>query len=101
MLDKKELLEAIEHLEENVRDFKDCERLASLYTIYQFKFAKREINIEPICELVVQTDNSSEFLSAVNGKQSEKVWTVLDDLMSELADKHPTLYEHTIDNILN
>ena len=100
MLDKKELLEAIEHLEDNVRDFKDCERLASLYTIYSFKFAKKDAH-EPICELIIQTDNSSEFLSAVNGKQSEKIWNVIDDLMSELANKYPVLYEHTIDKILN
>lgn len=99
MLDKRELLEAIEHLEDNVRDFKDCERLASLYTIYNFKFAKRDKN-EQICELIIQTDNSSEFLSAVNGKQSEKVWSVLDGLMDELADSNPTLYEKTIDKLL-
>ena len=100
MLDKKELIEAIEHLEENVRDFKDCERLASLYTIYQFKFAKKDKG-EPICELIIQVDANSEFLSAINGRQSEKVWNVLDDLMSELATNNPGLYERTIDKILS
>jgi hypothetical protein len=38
---------------------------------------------------------------AVNGKQSEKVWNVLDGLMDELADKDPTLYEETIDKLLH
>lgn len=99
MLDKRELLEAIEHLEDNVRDFKDCERLASLYTIYNFKFAKKDAH-EPICELIIRVEENSEFLSAVNGKQSEKVWKLLDDLMSVLADKDPTLYEKTIDKLL-
>lgn len=100
MLDKRELLEAIEHLEDNVRDFKDCERLASLYTIYNFKFAKKDAH-EPICELIIRVEEDSEFLSAVNGKQSEKVWNVIDGLMDELADKDPTLYEKTIDKLLH
>lgn len=100
MLDKRELLEAIEHLEDNVRDYKDCERLASLYTIYNFKFAKRDKN-ETICELIIRVEEDSEFLSAVNGKQSEKVWDILDGLMDELADINPMLYEKTIDKLLH
>lgn len=100
MLDKKELLEAISYCEEHVSELKDCAILASLYTIYDHKFAKKNVG-EPICELIIQVEPKSEFLSAVNGKQSCEVWNVMDGLMQYLADNNPVLYEDIMDKILH
>ena len=99
MLDKTDLIEAIGHYEDHIKDIKDCEALASLYTIYDHKYKTKDS--EPICELIIQVDNTSRFLSAINGKRSCDVWRVIDDLMSDLAEKEPVLYEQTMNRILH
>jgi hypothetical protein len=98
MLNKQELLEAIEHCEDNLHDYKDCQRLASLYTIYNHKFRKREVT-EPICEVIVQNIGDSEFLSAIRGKSACDMWLVMDKLMEELSVSNPRLYEQTLSQL--
>ena len=98
MIDKQELLDAIEYCENNIHDYKDCQRLASLYVIYNQKFRKREV-IEPICEVIVQDIGKSEFLSAIRGKSACDEWLVIDELMKELAESNPRLYEHTMSKL--
>jgi hypothetical protein len=98
MLDKQELLEAIEYCEENLHDYKDCQKLASLYVIYNQKFRKKEVT-EPICEVIVQDIGDTEFLSAIRGKCATDMWLAMDKLMQTLADTDPRLYERTLSNL--
>ena len=98
MLDKRELLDAIAYCEEHINNFNDCERLASLYTIYNQKFKKTAS--EPIYEVIVQVSNDSEFLSAINGKNAENMWNIMDMLMRELSENDPQLYNSILKRIL-
>ena len=98
MLDKRELLEAIEHCEDHLHDFKDCARLASLYAIYDHNYGKKRSG-EPIYELIIQTDCSSEFLSAINGKNANDIWIIIDSLMQDLSESNIRLYEHIMSKL--
>lgn len=95
MLDKRDLLEAIEECENSIKSYKDCERLAALYVIYNQKYGKKN-NIEPIVEVVVQDNGNSEFLSAIRGKSAYDMWSIMDKLMHDLEADNPRLYEYVM-----
>lgn len=95
MLDKRELLEAIEDCENNLNSYRDCERLAALYVVYNQKYGKKNA-VEPIIEVVVQDNGNSEFLSAIRGKNAYDVWNIIDKLMQDLQADNPRLYEHVM-----
>ena len=98
MIDKSELLDAIEYCEGHIDDFNSCMRLASLYTIYDHKFKKR-FQGEPIGEVIVQDCGDSEFLSAVRGRNASEMWCIMDDLMQDLSESDPPLYHRIISQI--
>ena len=98
MLDKRELLEAIEKCENSLKSYTDCERLAALYIIYNQRFGKKN-NVEPIVEVVVQDHGDSEFLSAIRGKSAYDMWSLMDKLMQDLQADNPRLYEHIMSQL--
>lgn len=98
MLSKSELLDAIKHCEDHISDFKDCERLASLYVIYNQRF-RRKAEAEPICEVIVQDVGDSEFLSAIRGKSASEMWLLMDDLMQTLEESNPKLHDYIMNRI--
>lgn len=98
MLSKVDLLEAIKHCEDHISDYKDCERLAALYVIYNQKF-RRKAEAEPICEVIIQDIGDSEFLSAIRGKSASEMWLLMNDLMDILQEQNPRLYENIMSRI--
>jgi len=98
MLDKRELLEAIEECESNLKSFADCQKLASLYVIYNQKFGKRNTP-EPIYEAIVQENGNSEFLKAIRGKSATEMWVLMDEVMTDLQTENPRMYEHVMSQL--
>lgn len=98
MLNKQELQDAIEYCENNIHDLSDCQKLASLYVIYNQKY-RRISETEPILEVIVQEHGDSEFLSAVRGRNASDMWAVMNDLMTTLAETDPRLYEQTLSKL--
>ena len=98
MLTKREILDAIRECEESVVSYRDCQRLATFYAIYDHMFPpERQSEIKP--ETVIEDYGKSDFLLSVGGKNAEKVWKVIDELMFTLQAVNPKLYDGVMQKI--
>ena len=50
-------------------------------------------------ENYIQTNGDSEFLKAVDGRKSEKVWKLVDELVEAVKILHPRMYTTFIDKV--
>lgn len=91
MLTKRELLNAIKELEEATPTYERCKKLVTYYTLFDYMYA--EPKNETSEEKVVGAYGESEFMKTVSGQNSQKVWEVIDELMSTLKILNPNLYE--------
>ncbi len=105
MFDEQELLEAIDQCQNDLpKTFSTAEKLAVFYTIldhlksddYQMSHDTEPKKTE---EMVVGDYGKSEFFLAVNGKESEKVWSIFGELMDALKVLNPKLYSRTIERL--
>lgn len=97
MINKRELSEAIKQCEENVSDYRDCQKLATLYAIYDHLYTRPAT--EEIGEVIIQVCGESEFMRTIKGKRAEDVWHVIDELMQIIAKEDERLYEHIMSQI--
>ena len=91
MLTKRELLKAIKELEESTPTYEKCKKLVTFYTLYDYMYG--EPKTEERVEKVVKAYGDSEFMKVVNKQDPEKVWEVMDELMSTLKILNPNLYQ--------
>lgn len=94
MISKEEIDRTILELEEKDTTFATCERLAWLYVVRDHLSGM--MLARPV---LLQAGAESEFLQAACGKDSEKVWAVMDDLMSTLRVVNPRAYESVMRRI--
>lgn len=101
MITEKDLLEAIAECQ-GTRDPKanTCIKLASYYTILDH-ISKKEEPEPPIYSFASRSDivnyyGSSEFAKIIEGRDSDEVWEVMDELMSTLQVVNPRLYASVI-----
>jgi hypothetical protein len=101
MFSKRELLEAIDELEASPATYQNAEKLATFYSLYDHLYVEKEpmSRIESVREVKIDRYGDSEFLEAITDKNPEKVWKVIDELLSILQTLNPRLYEATIDRI--
>ena len=78
-----------------------CIKLAAFYTIKNEMFGNREqpsVDIplysyaDKKTENTIDYDSGSEFSDAINGRQQDEVWPVIDELMQTLQAIQPRLY---------
>lgn len=74
--------------------YSTCERLAWLYIVRDHITGQQTAQPVPLT-----VDSSSEFLQAVDGKDSVAVFAVMDDLMDTLKVTAPRVYESTMRRI--
>ncbi len=98
MITEKDLLEAIAECQ-GTRDPKanTCIKLASYYTILDHISKKEEEPETPVYSFASQPDivnyyGESEFAKIIEGRDSDEVWEVMDELMSTLQVVNPRLY---------
>ncbi len=98
MLTKRELVNAIRECEEAPVSYQNCQRLATFYLIYDHMFPpERQSAVRT--ETFIDTYGQSDFLLSVSGKSSEKVWNIMNELMSTLQAVNPKLYEGVLQEI--
>lgn len=102
MITERDLLQEIEFCQEQPITDKKFERLASCFIVYDHLFGEPYDAMysearQP--EKTIQTNGGSDFLRAVNGKISEKVWPIIDELMEATKTLHPRMYNRVIEKI--
>jgi hypothetical protein len=88
MISKEIIEREILEREEKDTTYANCERLAWLYII------RDHLNGQEVTQpqaLLVRGE--SDFLKAVSGKDSVKVWAVIDELAQTIKAIHPRLYD--------
>ena len=112
MLDKAEIRAAIAKLEFDESSYSNYAKLASLYVIRDkmqeeergdggryvgsYSGAPAPVSVEPA---TVGEYGDSEFLLAVAGKNPEKAWAVVDELMDTLAMVNSKVYNSVMQKI--
>lgn len=101
MFSKNELLDAIDDLEMAPATYQNAEKLATFYTLYDHLYV-REVPknlVEMTREVTIDRYGDTEFLKAIDGMDAEKVWKIMDELMTTLMALQRKLYDATIDRI--
>lgn len=102
MITEKEILKAIDQcLEEPITGTKRG-TLADLYIIYDHLFGEPTnagYSYDNKIENTINTNGDTEFMMAVNGKDTNKVMAVLNELMEVTRTLHPRMYDRVIEKI--
>ena len=99
MISERELLAAIKLCEKDPVTLNSCEKLAVYYTVYDHLFGSRGYGERSSTashgenERIFVPSPSSEFLKSVEGKDTKRVWAVLDELLSTIKIINPRLYD--------
>lgn len=103
MISEQELVEAIRACEKEPLTPSKVSKLADFYVIYDHLFGEPYPSMrsyaEPPTEAVFKVSGDTEFLKAVNGKDINRVMTILNDLVDSVKVLYPQMYTHLIDNI--
>lgn len=101
MFSRKELIKAIDDLENAPNTFQNAEKLATFYCLYDHLFCIQEPvqRVEQTKEVTIDRYGESEFFSIIDGKTAGKAWNVIDELMQTIQVLHPKLYQATIDRL--
>ena len=91
MINPEELDKEILMLEKKDTTYANCERLAWLYIVRDHVTGQQQVQPTPL-----DISGESEFLQAVNGKDSTSVWAIMDDLMDTVRATAPRAYEHVM-----
>ena len=88
MISKDELDKTILELEMRDTTFANCSKLADLYTVRDHITGQTQKQSVPL-----ETSGDSEFLQAVDGKDSVAVFAIMDDLMDTIRVTAPRAYD--------
>lgn len=99
MVTERELLKAIQECERDPITYNNIEKLANLYTVYDHLFGEHYEPSERTTEKSIISESNSEFSRKIRGKNSEKVWAVIDELMQTIKVINPRLYDAVLERI--
>lgn len=94
MLNIEEINKTILDLEQHDTTYTVCEKLAWLYIVRDHLTNQQQKQPVPL-----SVSGDSEFLQAVDGKESTEVWSIIDDLMDTLKIVNPRVYESVLRKI--
>lgn len=102
MLNRKELLNAIEECETEPINSNKISKLADFYIIYNQLFGE-PISLCPLPEIIenknLRTNSDTEFLATVNGKNADSVILILSELVEAVKTLHPRMYDSLIEKL--
>ena len=77
------------------------ERLAEKYDLSTQPMPMQSYSAQPMeqVETYIETTGDSEFLKAVDGRKSDKVWKLVDELVEAVKILHPRMYTTFIDKV--
>lgn len=102
MLTEREILNEIENCQKMPLTDKKFERLADCYIVYDHLFGhpiKSQSGQNKKTEIIIDVKSDSEFLKTINGKKSEEVWHIINDLVEVIKSTNKKLYNSIIDKL--
>ncbi len=99
MISKRDLQTAISQLEQLPPTLSNCEKLSAYYIVYDHLYG--EIQPQFSSTPVVDINGDSIVARAINGKDQQKVWDIVIELIDGLQVLAPKLYNATIDELNN
>lgn len=96
MLNQRELLQAIAECESANENFQNCQKLATLYTIYDHLYPQAYSYQEPIRKETIEIKGNSEFLKKINGLDTDDVLYLVDEVMETIKILQPKLYDSVL-----
>ena len=105
MVSEQELIDAIRACEREPLTPSKISKLADFYIIYDHLFGTPYPDMasysEPPAETVFHTSGESEFLTAINGRRTDVVLPIINELVETVKVLHPQMYTHLLDKIIN
>ena len=103
MISRDELLEGMQECESGILTAPKREKLAQLYIIYDhlYGFQPNATKIKTEKQSVISTGGSSDFLKAVEGKEANAIWDIINELMASIKVIQPNLYDAVLVKIHN
>ena len=103
MISRDWLLDAMQECETEPFTAPKREKLAELYIIYDhlYGFQPNATKIKTEKQSVVSTGGSSDFLKAVEGKEANAIWDIINELMASIKVIQPNLYDAVLVKIHN
>lgn len=102
MITERELLRAIDECQQEPITSSKRGTLADLFIIYDHLFGQ-PMNVgysyDNKIENIIQTNGDTEFLEIVNGRDTEKVMAIIDELMSVTKTLQPRIYDQVLKKI--
>lgn len=102
MITEKDLLQAIRECEKEPITASKVSKLADLYIIQDHLFGyDNGYSYAPqkSVENVIEINGNTDFLNLVNGKNSEKVWAIVDEVIEVVKTLHPKMHQSILDQI--
>lgn len=99
MVSKKELQNAISECLNEPFTCSKCQKLADFITVYEYLYGEPKDHGKTVTESIVEYNGETEFASAINGKNSVKVWSVMDELMEAVKVLQPRIYDSVLQKI--
>ncbi|MCM1164664.1 MAG: hypothetical protein NC299_12630 [Lachnospiraceae bacterium] len=91
MLTEQELYDAIRECESSPVSYRNCEKLAVFYTLYDKLYG--EPAETKTSRVAVQPVSDSEFMRLISGKDWSALLEILDELMDSIKILQPRLYD--------
>ena len=104
MISLQSVLDSIDEIEAMPDSYKKAEKLATFYTLRDALQGKvtEQYRAAPVQEVeyTIGYHSGTEFGSIVEGKDSEMVWPVIDELMDTLHIINPRLYDTVLNRLV-
>lgn len=112
MITEKDLQEAIAECQgQRNPNASTCIKLAAFYTIRRELFGEgKEVDRLPLGpsysyamqtepETIIVNESGSEFAQAINGRQQDEIWPLMDEMMDTIHAIHPRLYSVVMERL--
>lgn len=106
MISEKDLLQAIEECESEPITETKIGKLANFYTIYDHLFGTFPVvtqskQCETVETPIIRTLGDTDFMLAIDGKETSSVIDIMDELMDALKILQPRIYDSVIQRLSN
>lgn len=98
MISRADLVSAKEELLNGKGTIQNCEKLAAVCTVLDHVYERPQepqysgADVSRETYSIIQTDNSTQFLSELNGRDMAEVLPLIDELVATVQVLHPRLY---------